>query len=61
MHVLPQSDLYTALEDLVFDRKPPFSTVDPVAGSCPTPAIHDRRRGGSKPRSTDRRLDLPRQ
>jgi len=39
----------------------------PVALPCsavaagPAPAIHDCRRGGSKPRSTERRLNLPRQ
>src|SRR6516164_8791960 len=31
------------------------------SSSCATAVIHRRRRGGSKPRSTERRLNLPRQ
>src|SRR5438105_9316094 len=38
--------------------KPALSLGVGNRASCPTPAIHDRRRGGSKPRSTERRLNL---
>ena len=37
------------------------SNAHPYRDPRPTPAIHDRRRGGSKPLSTERRLNLPRQ
>ena len=41
--------------------EPAFSLVGGTALHAPTPAIHYRRRGGFKLRSTERRLDLPRQ